>query len=234
MPLAVCFTKTLLVLLAAGARVRVIFYHDLPKNCGFILASNHVSHFDPPLITLSFPRRIDWIGMSELFRGRILRRLFSDLNVIPIERHGPDRAAFRIAAGKTQGRTGRRNFPGGRDTRRGCLHRQRRPDETGSQPSFRSFRRTGCPLRDSWERPPLQLSQLASLAACKRLDRLRQTPILPLENLTGEQRKDYVRELFGSEIVKLKERLCEDFALDGSRSAASSPSAHERVITLGA
>ena len=40
--------------------------------------------------------------MSDLFRGRILRRLFSDLNVIPIERNGPDRAALRIAVGDSR------------------------------------------------------------------------------------------------------------------------------------
>ena len=80
---------TFRMLFAAKARVRVISYHDIPKSSGFILASNHISHFDPPMITVFFPRRIDWIGCSDLFRGRILRAGFSRINVISIQRSGP-------------------------------------------------------------------------------------------------------------------------------------------------
>ena len=58
-------TKTLWALFVAGARIRVVFYDSLPKDTGFILASNHISHFDPPIITLFFPRRIDWIGRDD-------------------------------------------------------------------------------------------------------------------------------------------------------------------------
>ena len=85
------------LLFGMNARIRVVYYQEIPKKGGFILASNHISHFDPPIITPLFPRRIDWIGMSDLFRGRILRGFFTGLNVIPIARNEPDRAALRIA-----------------------------------------------------------------------------------------------------------------------------------------
>ena len=69
--------RTMRLLFAINARIRVVYYHEIPTRGGFILASNHISHFDPPIITPLFPRRIDWIGMSDLFSGRILRGLFT-------------------------------------------------------------------------------------------------------------------------------------------------------------
>ncbi len=205
-------SKTLLVLLAAGARVRVIFYHDLPKNCGFILASNHVSHFDPPLITLSFPRRVDWIGMSELFRGRILRRLFSELNVIPIERNGPDRGAFRSAAGRLAQRRVVGIFPEGgiRDGAASIVNGA--PMKQGVSLLFAV---SGAPVVPCVILGSDRLYNFRNWLPWRRANVWigYGKPLSPLENLTGEQRKDYIRELFGSEIVKLKERLCEDFAL---------------------
>lgn len=79
-----------------SARIRVRFYGSLPPG-GFILATNHISHFDPPLVTISFPRRIDWLGMKDLFHGRFLTAYFHALNVIPVDRHGRDRSSLRTA-----------------------------------------------------------------------------------------------------------------------------------------
>jgi 1-acyl-sn-glycerol-3-phosphate acyltransferase len=90
-------TKTLWLLFAVASRRRVLFLAPPPRRGGFILASNHVSHFDPPLITISFPRKIDWIAIAELFRGRLLHAFFTGLNVIPVDRSGADRNALRTA-----------------------------------------------------------------------------------------------------------------------------------------
>jgi 1-acyl-sn-glycerol-3-phosphate acyltransferase len=89
-------TRGTFALLSLCARVRVKFYGKLPSS-GFILATNHVSHFDPPLITYIFPRRIDWIAVKELFHGRFLTTVFESLNVIPVDRSGADRNALRTA-----------------------------------------------------------------------------------------------------------------------------------------
>jgi len=205
-------TKILLALFAASARIRVIFYHDIPKNCGFILASNHISHFDPPLITLFFPRRIDWIAMSDLFRGRILRRLFSDLNVIPIERNGPDRAALRIAVGRLKEGRVVGIFPEGgiRDGAASIVNSAEMKQGVSLLFALSDAPVIPCVILGSdrlynprswlpWRRPGIWIGY--------------GKPILPLRHLAGEKKKDYVRTLFGSEIVKLKERLCEDFSL---------------------
>lgn len=61
------------------------------------MASNHISHFDPPIISGFFPRRIDWLAMEELFHSPISRRIFTWLNCIPVDRSGSDRNALRHA-----------------------------------------------------------------------------------------------------------------------------------------
>lgn len=95
-------TKTLVVILFVGARIRVKFYGSVPRRGSFILATNHVSHFDPPFITTTFPRKIDWIAVRELFGTSWSNRLFTDLNVIPVDRSGADRSALRTAVKRLQ------------------------------------------------------------------------------------------------------------------------------------
>ncbi|GAB4170123.1 MAG: hypothetical protein Fur0032_08860 [Terrimicrobiaceae bacterium] len=70
----------------------------VPMDGGLILASNHVSHFDPPLVALNFPRPVDWVAMSELSSTWWSEALFRLVNTIPIRRGAPDRAAMREAA----------------------------------------------------------------------------------------------------------------------------------------
>lgn len=90
-------TKTLLVMFSLASRRRVVFLSPPPRRGGYILASNHVSHFDPPFITISFPRKIDWIADKGLFHGKLLNAFFTGLNVIPVDRSGADRNALRTA-----------------------------------------------------------------------------------------------------------------------------------------
>ena len=61
------------------------------------MASNHISHFDPPFLSGWFPRKIDWIAMSELFSTGWSKTGFHWLDVIPVDRGGDDRHALREA-----------------------------------------------------------------------------------------------------------------------------------------
>jgi 1-acyl-sn-glycerol-3-phosphate acyltransferase len=200
------------ILFATKARIRVIFYHDAPKSIGFILASNHISHFDPAIITVFFPRKIDWIGMSDLFRGRILRRLFSDLNVISIERSGPDRAALRCSARRLkQGRVVG-IFPEGgiRDGAASIVNGAEMKQGVSLLFALSDAPLLPCVILGSdrlynprnwlpWRRPEIWIGF--------------GEPILPLKGLAGGKKKDYVRERFRVQILSLKERLCRDFRL---------------------
>lgn len=68
----------------------------LPRGA-FIFASNHISHFDPPIIGGRTARQIDWMAMAELFRNPWMARLMRALGTFPVQRGTADRAAIRTA-----------------------------------------------------------------------------------------------------------------------------------------
>jgi len=85
------------MLFAITCRVHVVELEKVPRKGPLIMASNHISHFDPSIISGFFPRRIDWLAMAELFRSGFGRRAFTWLNCIPVDRTGSDRNALRNA-----------------------------------------------------------------------------------------------------------------------------------------
>ena len=69
----------------------------LPPTGGVILASNHVSYLDPPLMGCAVDRPVHFMGKKELFGIPILSRVFRWLYAFPVERNGADRKAIRQA-----------------------------------------------------------------------------------------------------------------------------------------
>lgn len=67
---------------------------NVPNTGSFILASNHSSWFDPPLIGASCPREIFYAAKRELFVTPVLGRMVRFYNSIPIRRSGFDRVAI--------------------------------------------------------------------------------------------------------------------------------------------
>ncbi|WP_304458138.1 lysophospholipid acyltransferase family protein [Alicyclobacillus sendaiensis] len=102
-------------------RVRVEGLDRLPRRGGVILASNHLSNFDPPLLGVLVPRYIRFMGKAELFRIPVLRRIFLSLGGFPIERGRVDRRAIRTAIDVLQGGTCLVMFPEGHRSRTGRL-----------------------------------------------------------------------------------------------------------------
>lgn len=78
-------------------RVRVVELAPVPRHGGVIMASNHISHFDPPIMSGFFPRRLDWMAMGELFGTPFWKGVFTRLNCIPVDRGGGDRTSLRTA-----------------------------------------------------------------------------------------------------------------------------------------
>jgi 1-acyl-sn-glycerol-3-phosphate acyltransferase len=97
----------------------------------WLLASNHISHFDPLLITSVVPGQIDWMAMADLFKPRLLGAWLRAADTFPVQRFKADRTSLRIAidrlkAGKTVGmfpegglRDGAASVLGGAELRRG-------------------------------------------------------------------------------------------------------------------
>lgn len=63
----------------------------------WILASNHLSHFDPPLIAGAFRQPIDFLAMRELFQPAWFGFLMRGANVIPVGRRQADTTALKTA-----------------------------------------------------------------------------------------------------------------------------------------
>lgn len=82
----------------ATARVRIEHLEPIPRQGAFILACNHISHFDPPLIGSFFPRHVDWMAMEELFRNVRFAKWIERTGAFRVDRSGADRTALRTAA----------------------------------------------------------------------------------------------------------------------------------------
>src|SRR3984893_6533372 len=78
-------------------RTRIVYFGEVPVGTGYVLASNHISHFDPPLLGSRFRRYVDWMAMEELFRDRASAFLMDSLLAFKVRRDGTDRTGIRTA-----------------------------------------------------------------------------------------------------------------------------------------
>ena len=72
----------------------------IPKRGAFIVASNHVSFLDPPLIGVACPRRLLFMARADLFRHPILGAFLRGVHVIPIVRGESDVSAIRVVVAR--------------------------------------------------------------------------------------------------------------------------------------
>jgi len=76
--------------------MRVLGRRNVPRRGGVIIAANHQSFLDPPLIGLGAPRQISYLAAAYLFDlWRGFTWLIRSLNAIPVKRTGGDRQAYR-------------------------------------------------------------------------------------------------------------------------------------------
>jgi len=59
-----------------------------PAKGGGLVCANHQSMFDPPLVGLTCPRRMNYLARDTLFRIPLLAPLIKFLDAIPIDREG--------------------------------------------------------------------------------------------------------------------------------------------------
>jgi 1-acyl-sn-glycerol-3-phosphate acyltransferase len=119
------------VLVGAIARVfwrlRVVGSEHVPRAGGLIVACNHVSNFDPPILGVSLPRPVWYMAKKELFAIPGLGWLIAHLNAFPVDRQAGGTAALRaslrlIKEGKCVGLfpEGGRNVEGEKETKAGA------------------------------------------------------------------------------------------------------------------
>jgi 1-acyl-sn-glycerol-3-phosphate acyltransferase len=85
------------LLFGYAARVHVIRGESVPREGGFLLAANHISHFDPFIISSVVRRKIDWMTMAEFFPIPVVGLLLRAVDAFPAERVRADRKTIRTA-----------------------------------------------------------------------------------------------------------------------------------------
>ena len=73
---------------------RVIGAENMIEEGPCIIAANHCSFFDPPLVGVACKRAIHYLARKSLLEWPILGPIFPDLNVIPVDRKNADRSAL--------------------------------------------------------------------------------------------------------------------------------------------
>ena len=77
-------------------RFRVLGLENVPEEGAFLLASNHISFFDPPALGCRLSRDLHYLARSSLFGG-VFGKLIKALNSIPLDRVGADITSFKRA-----------------------------------------------------------------------------------------------------------------------------------------
>ncbi len=85
-----------LFLLAVG-KMKVIGQENIPMTGGVVIAGNHVSYLDPPLVGAGCPRMIYFMAESGLYKNWLFGRLMHSWGSFPVKRGGADRQAMRKA-----------------------------------------------------------------------------------------------------------------------------------------
>ncbi|MFH2012394.1 MAG: lysophospholipid acyltransferase family protein [Pseudomonadota bacterium] len=76
-------------------RLDIIGYKNIPKLGGVILAPNHISYLDPPLIGAAVKRKVYSMAKEELFKNVISRFIMTSLKAFPVRRGKVDRNALK-------------------------------------------------------------------------------------------------------------------------------------------
>ena len=75
-------------------RLKIYGLEHLRPGAG-IVASNHTSHYDPPVLSISCPEEVHFLAKESLFNIPLLGRLIRVLNSHPVSRSATDASTFR-------------------------------------------------------------------------------------------------------------------------------------------
>jgi 1-acyl-sn-glycerol-3-phosphate acyltransferase len=78
--------------------VRARQRHNVPRDRGVIIASNHIAAIDPVLICMSFWRQVCWLAKIELVKSARIAWFFRGAGVIPVDRAAPQEESVEKAA----------------------------------------------------------------------------------------------------------------------------------------
>jgi len=106
-------------------RLRIIGSENIPEEGGVIIASNHLSYLDIPLLGYSINktrrRHAEFMAKKELFAIPVIGFLFQKLSSFPIDREKVDRAGLREAVKRLRSERMVAIYPEGTRSRDGRL-----------------------------------------------------------------------------------------------------------------
>jgi 1-acyl-sn-glycerol-3-phosphate acyltransferase len=105
-------------------RARVIGTENVPASGPLIVACNHVSYLDPPLMGCLCPRRIHYMAKKELFEMPVVGPMIRALGAYPVDRHGSATAAIKRSLSVLEGGGAVGIFPEGTRNRAGTVSPQ--------------------------------------------------------------------------------------------------------------
>jgi 1-acyl-sn-glycerol-3-phosphate acyltransferase len=102
-------------------RLRASGVENIPRTGGCLLASNHQSFLDPPLVAAFLPREMHFMARRSLFRNPLFRALIVRCNAFAIERDTADVKGVKNAIGRLGSGNLLLVFPEGTRTRDGTV-----------------------------------------------------------------------------------------------------------------
>ncbi|MDI6809525.1 MAG: lysophospholipid acyltransferase family protein [Candidatus Eisenbacteria bacterium] len=88
-----------------GLGMKVDGKEYIPPGGGLIVATNHISFWDPPLLGAASTRELYYLAKEELFRNVFFRKLIQAFNAVPIGRDRFDRKGlFAVISHLKKGR----------------------------------------------------------------------------------------------------------------------------------
>lgn len=91
------------------------------RGQGLLLAMNHQSYLDPPVVALSCPWPVHFLARKTLLQWPIMGPLFPKLNVVPVDQERPDMGALKTLIRLVRARQTGIVFPEGARTLDGQL-----------------------------------------------------------------------------------------------------------------
>ncbi len=84
-------------------RVKLNGSENVPTEGGFVLCSNHLSNWDPPLLQAFLKRRIYYLAKEELFHVFGLSLVLKMIKAIPVKRSTADFASIKTSIKTVKG-----------------------------------------------------------------------------------------------------------------------------------